>query len=68
MLISVSDTYFVEASFDIEFGEDERILNFRDQFWDKGKWISVADCPFVDASIILYQSLQPIGFSEEEEG
>ena len=57
MLISVLDTYFVEASFNVELGEDECVLYFCDQFRDEGKWVSVADCPFVNTPIVLYRSL-----------
>ena len=57
VLISIFDVYFVEAPFYVEFGEDERVLYFCDQFWYKGKWVSVVNCPFVNASIILYWPL-----------
>ena len=64
MLVPVFDVYFIEASFDVEFGENECFLYFCDQFWYEGEWVSVADCPFVDASVILYWSLRPVGFSK----
>ena len=57
MLISIFDAYFVKASFYIEFGKDERVLYFCDQFWYKGKRVLVANCPFIDAPIVLYWSL-----------
>ena len=68
MLVPIFDTHFVEASLDVEFGENERVLYFCNQFWYEGEWVSVADCPFIDASVILHWSLRPIGFSEEEKG
>ena len=68
VLISILDTHFIESSFNVEFSEDERILYFCDQFRNEGKWISIADCPLVDASIVLHQSLRSVRLSEEKEG
>ena len=66
MLVTIFDAYFVEASFYVELGEDECVSYFCDQFWYERKWISIANCPFVNTSVVLYQSLRPIGFSKEE--
>ena len=57
VLVSVFDAYFVKSSFYVELGEYKRISYFSDQLWYEGKWISIANCPFIDASIVLYWPL-----------
>ena len=67
VLVTILDTYFVETSFYVELGEDKRVSYFCDQFWYKRKWVLIANCPFVNAPVVLDWPLCPIGFSKEEE-
>ena len=68
VLVSIFDVYFVEASFNVEFGKDKRVLYFCDEFWYEREWLSVANRPLVDPSVVLYWSLRTVGLLKEEEG
>ena len=67
VLVSIFDPYLIEGSFYIEFCEDEGILYVCDQLRYEGKWVSIADSPLVNSSVVLYRSLRPVSFPEEEE-
>ena len=66
VLVTFLNTDFVKASFYVELGEDKCVSHFGDQFWYERKRISIANCPFVNAPIVLDWPLRPIGFSKEE--
>ena len=66
MLVSLFDVYFIETPFDVELGEDERILYFSYELWYQREWVSVANRPLVNSSVVLYWSLRAISFSEKK--
>ena len=57
----------VEAPADVHFGEEGTAAHPVNDSWDEWSYISVADCPFVDRSVILYRAEFSIPLLYEEE-